>query len=428
MPERNDTYVFISYSRQNEKTALDLYHQLSGHQHRIACWMDQFDIPVDEDVFQKHILRAIRHASALVLVKSEESLNSPYVEREVREAHAVGIPVYNYRLSAKGGKRSPQHVDQGEGSLADPAQVNKKISFLKRVKIALLAFRIKLQLTQPFWFSIFILILFLFVLGGGVYWISKNLTPVMAESLQRNLPDVENTQPVSQAALDQDPKSAAPFYFFPDEVLFGDEFEGEGYFDADNYYFDIPPDYYEIVIDQTEGVWRFDFPPDCTLDALMWDCEMEIHSQNLDLEKIQYFGLRARSLINTERREISISIAEGGPERYRTGFGWAFSNHVTPYFRGNTRLLEEDYYAYLPLDEYWHSYEILLDPLEHRLFFYVDGQLIDTVSMHHYDSWRNAPLMLLVYQNLVQPLPEGPTNPFHSTQLEIDQVVIGSIQ
>jgi hypothetical protein len=101
---------------------------------------------------------------------------------------------------------------------------------------------------------------------------------------------------------------------------------------------------------------------------------------------------------------------------------------VTPYFRGNTRLLEEDYYAYLPLDEYWHSYEILLDPLEHRLFFYVDGQLIDTVSMHHYDSWRNAPLMLLVYQNLVQPLPEGPTNPFHSTQLEIDQVVIGSIQ
>lgn len=425
MPEKNDTYIFISYSRKNEKSALDLYQQLSGQNHRISCWMDRFDIPVDEDVFQKHILKGISHASALVLVRSKEALESLYVEREVNEAHAVGIPVFTYRLDAKQEKDPNEKAGQEEGNIGESSRLDEEMPFIERLRIALLAFRIKLQLTQPFWLSILILIVLLIVIGGGVFLISKNLTPVMAESLQRSLPEAESTQPANQADLLQDPKTTAPFYFVPDKILLSDEFEEAGDFDEVLYYYDIPPDYEEVKITQIDGIWQFDFPSECALDELQWDCEMEIHSQLLDLEELQYFGIRARSAEKTRRREISISIAEGGPERYRTGFGWAFSNHVTPYFRGNTKLPEEDFYAYLPLDNQWHSYEILLDPEETKLFFYVDGQLIDTVTMQHYDAWRKAPLMLLVYEYLVDPIPERPINTPESTQLEIEQVIIG---
>jgi len=425
MKTKNDTYVFISYASANRRLARELYHRLSGRWHRLTCWLDEFDIPVDDRVFQEHILRGVQNASALVMVSTEEARESLYVGREVAEARVASVPVFHYRIPSDW---IPGTITGGEYDKINSTSesIGHVQSLFKQLRIAWLALRIKLRITQPFWLSTLILGVLIAGMGAGIYFLGKNITTVVAEAIQRNLPDAAAAiAEIQTTPTVQDPKLAAPFYFTPDEHLLMVDFENDGQLD-DRFYYDIRPDDERVDIQQKEGSLVFNYPSSCLLDENQWLCETEIHSRIYPLPEIQYLGVRIRSLENTYRKEISISISESGPDRWRTGFGWAFSDHVTPFFRSNANLPEEDFYAYLPLDDQWHAYEILLDPDAAQLFYYVDGQLIDTVKLHHYDAWASAPLTLLTYAVAIETVDVGQLSQAGNSSLEIEQVIIGS--
>jgi hypothetical protein len=429
MKARDDTYVFISYASANRSYARELYNRLTGRWHRIPCWMDEFDIQVDEHEFQEHIIQGIQHASALVLVRTDEAMRSVYVGREVAEAKATGIPVFQYRIKSYFTRNAPLASDEKSSVLqgADKVEVTAKAnSIFRHLRIAWLAFRIKLRITQPFWLATLALGVVTLGLALGIFFLTKAFTQQVVDVIQRSLPEaVEQNDLSSPASLDQDPAAAAPFHFVADNTLLVDDFAIGGDLDETVYPYDIKPTHDQVKIYRQDGSLHLEFPNQCLEQDTMWNCETEIHTQYYPLSSIQYVALRARLLEKTPNHEISLSISTTGPRRYRTGFGWAFSGHVTPFFRANPNLPEEDYYAYLPVDDQWHAYEIVLNPETAELYFYMDGQLIERVSMDYYEEWKNAPLMLITYALTVESIPTDQLDQVSSPHLEIDQIIVG---
>jgi uncharacterized protein YjbI with pentapeptide repeats len=74
---------FISYSSKDDAFATELHNRLQGG--NIRCWFAPEDLKIG-DMFQERIEESIRTHDKLLLVLSENSINSSWVEREVQAA------------------------------------------------------------------------------------------------------------------------------------------------------------------------------------------------------------------------------------------------------------------------------------------------------------------------------------------------------
>ncbi len=74
---------FISYSSKNRDFAERIYADLQSK--GVRCWYDQEDLKIGDD-FPEHIERAIRTYDKLLIILSETSVGSSWVEDEVRAA------------------------------------------------------------------------------------------------------------------------------------------------------------------------------------------------------------------------------------------------------------------------------------------------------------------------------------------------------
>jgi hypothetical protein len=74
---------FISYSSKDGDFATEIHGKLQAQQ--VRCWKDSEDLKIG-DRFQDVIENAIRLHDKLLVVLSENSVNSPWVEREVQAA------------------------------------------------------------------------------------------------------------------------------------------------------------------------------------------------------------------------------------------------------------------------------------------------------------------------------------------------------
>jgi len=74
---------FISYSSKDSEFATQLHARLQAR--NVRCWKDSEDLKIG-DRFQEEIETAIRAYDKLLVILSENSVNSPWVEREVQAA------------------------------------------------------------------------------------------------------------------------------------------------------------------------------------------------------------------------------------------------------------------------------------------------------------------------------------------------------
>ncbi len=87
--------VFISYSSKNSAAAQAICHQLEDN--NIKCWMAPRDIPVGAK-YASVITQAIKECKAVVLVFSEYSAISPWVESEINIAFSNRRPIVPYKI------------------------------------------------------------------------------------------------------------------------------------------------------------------------------------------------------------------------------------------------------------------------------------------------------------------------------------------
>ncbi len=87
--------VFISYSSKNSAAAQAICHQLEDN--NIKCWMAPRDIPVGAK-YASVITQAIKECKAVVLVFSEYSAVSPWVESEINIAFSNRKPIVPYKI------------------------------------------------------------------------------------------------------------------------------------------------------------------------------------------------------------------------------------------------------------------------------------------------------------------------------------------
>ena len=89
--------VFISYSSKNATTAQAICHELEDN--HIKCWMAPRDIPVGAK-YASVISKAIKDCKVVVLVFSEQSAISPWVESEINIAFSNRKPIVPYKIDA----------------------------------------------------------------------------------------------------------------------------------------------------------------------------------------------------------------------------------------------------------------------------------------------------------------------------------------
>ena len=87
--------VFISYSSRQKNIADAICHVLE--EHNIKCWIAPRDIPVGEK-YAAVITRAIKESKLVVLVFSELSAVSPWVESEINIAFSNRKPILPYKV------------------------------------------------------------------------------------------------------------------------------------------------------------------------------------------------------------------------------------------------------------------------------------------------------------------------------------------
>ena len=91
MSTKAEPYVFITHSSKDKKTAIRIRDYLEKN--GIICWMAPRDIPVGAE-WAKGILEGINNASAMLLVFSSNSNDSPQVRREIERAIHNNIPIF----------------------------------------------------------------------------------------------------------------------------------------------------------------------------------------------------------------------------------------------------------------------------------------------------------------------------------------------
>lgn len=94
-PEHTAKYVFISYSSKNQDIADSTRRLLKSC--NISCWMAPYDIPAGSKY--AHVINdAIEHSSCLLLLLTNDSQNSQFVEREVERAITYRKPIITMQL------------------------------------------------------------------------------------------------------------------------------------------------------------------------------------------------------------------------------------------------------------------------------------------------------------------------------------------
>jgi hypothetical protein len=85
--------VFISYARGDELAARELRANLRDME--VTGWMDESDIATGDAISEK-IRESLKRASAVIVIVSERSLKSPWVQFELGAAEGMGkriIPI-----------------------------------------------------------------------------------------------------------------------------------------------------------------------------------------------------------------------------------------------------------------------------------------------------------------------------------------------
>jgi hypothetical protein len=177
-------------------------------------------------------------------------------------------------------------------------------------------------------------------------------------------------------------------------------------------------------VGQQKGSLNILIPAGCFSDKRFWDCELKLTSAILDPSKLQYFGIRARTLSRTELKEVAVYMGVDGPGDWRSGFGWTFTDQALAFFQSIPELPEKEFTAPIAVDMNWHAYEILRDPLNGNYSYYVDGQLVGTFTPEHAMEWKQAPLQFTIYSMNGKGNDPAGTG-INDTQFELDEVVIG---
>lgn len=88
-------YAFISYSTKN-KTSADAFKALFDRNH-IPSWMAPYDIPIGKN-YAEVIIQVLKDCSCLILLLSNDAMNSTYVPREVERAIGYHKPIFPAQL------------------------------------------------------------------------------------------------------------------------------------------------------------------------------------------------------------------------------------------------------------------------------------------------------------------------------------------
>src|SRR5438045_2815108 len=88
-------HVFLSYSNADKSAADLVYSALNSA--GVPCWMAPNDIPPGSS-WAKSIVSAISDCQIVVLLFSESSNSSDWVERELHEAARLRRPILTFRL------------------------------------------------------------------------------------------------------------------------------------------------------------------------------------------------------------------------------------------------------------------------------------------------------------------------------------------
>jgi len=400
MPENPKRTVFISHASQNQAVTEELYRALTGRYH-LTCWMDAFDLHTDKGPFSEQIVKALKSANMLVVVDSSAARNSDYVTREIQLGKDLQLPI--------------RHCSIDE---SQPA-------WRRKISIQGLALGIQLRQARSFLLAMLVLIVLLAVLSVGIFLLGTQVYRGMAQVL-RDLPAASRPTPTQTVAPGSvDAKVAVPFHFKPDTVILQDDFDNPVFANKINdqtMTYDIAPRDPQVQVGQQNGSLVTAFPADCLTVEKTWDCELELDSNVLDANAIQYFGLRARTVERTSMRDVSVSISINEPQRSRAGFGWDFTDHAMAFFRSIPTLPEKDLYAYVTIDSGWHAYEIVRNSQTARFDYYVDGQRVAAFTPVHALDWNQAPLRLIVYSLTAVNESGGEKT---ATHFEMDQVIIG---
>jgi hypothetical protein len=395
MKKTSNQYIFISYASKNEEQANTLYKTLTSSRYGFACWMDRQKIEINEKTFQEQIVHGIRQAGCLILVDTRESQKSKYVKMELATAETYKVPIIRYKAK------------------------QAKWEFLNRLRLQWAIQRIQFRVTQPAWFTLLGLLLLL----GAMIFSVLFLGTATARAAERYLPEaVFASISGNEDETQVDPSVAAPFYFVPDYAQILDDFNLDGEIDNDSYFYrGMAQEGTGVDIAKENERLHLFIPGSCSMVDGAFECQTEIVYGKHDIrwDYLQYFGFRARSVMNSSRLNVSLRISSESGEN---GFGWSFSDHATPFYKSSFAYPEEDFFAYVTMDNNWHAYEILLDPTMHKLFFYMDGQLIDTYMMQYYDEWVENNVMQFVLGV------HGDGGDDADTYFEIDRLVVGGFR
>ena len=401
-PKRN---VFISHSSLNAKVTQELYAALTGR-FQLTCWLDNFDLKGNLGTFSAQIVDALRGSGLLVLVDSVAGRSSDYVRREIQLAKDLQIPIR--RCS----------IDEDQPAL------------FRKIRIQWLAMNIQLRLAKGFLLAALSLVVLLVSMAAVIFVLGTQVVPVFAQG-GGNLPDPFHPKPTSTPVpTPSDPKLAAPFHFKPDTILLQDDFEaavaGNSFNDPNLPYYSAPHDP-NFKLSPQNGSLVMDFPAECLDGKMVNECQLLLDSNILDAKAIEYFGLRARTTERTYLRGISVSLSINDPFTSLAGFGWYFNDNAIAFFHSIPALPEKNLYSAVQIDMGWHAYEILRDPNNPTLYYYIDGQLVDTYNPVHAREWDMAPVQLIIYS-----IGSKTLNPSSSaltdTRFEIDELVVGGFK
>ena len=89
------SHIFVAHSSVDQETAQQMLQFLEAR--GIRCWIAPRDIPLGQQ-WAEAILDAIEEASAMLLVFSANSNDSPQVLREVERAVSMRVPVYPVKI------------------------------------------------------------------------------------------------------------------------------------------------------------------------------------------------------------------------------------------------------------------------------------------------------------------------------------------
>jgi hypothetical protein len=101
--------VFISYSSIDKQTAFEICYILE--QQDLKCWIAPRDITIGQP-YASEIMKGIRATKIVVLVMSENSLNSEYVLQEIKNAADYQRPILPFKIDdALPGKDMGYYID-----------------------------------------------------------------------------------------------------------------------------------------------------------------------------------------------------------------------------------------------------------------------------------------------------------------------------